>query len=144
MLMATTGDGWLVPLLITQQDDTGSRISAGPLPDLSEEQPVQFACWYGSSDPSSGLVNTGGTGMSRHAALLLAAMCCKAACDQGVCHVSDWLRKHHAPECGIALLCTKDMANTNPATAAATAAATAVKQTSLPVQTACTTGGVPR
>lgn len=65
MLMATTGDGWLVPLLITESGDGSekSRISAGPLPNISEEQPIQFPCWFSSSDPSSGIVNTGGTGM---------------------------------------------------------------------------------
>jgi hypothetical protein len=64
MLMATTGDGWLVPLLITESDGSqDSRLAAGPLPDFSEEQPIQFSCWYSSTDPTSGVVNTGGTGM---------------------------------------------------------------------------------
>jgi hypothetical protein len=74
MLMATTGDGWLVPLLITESDGSeNSRISAGPLPNLSEEQPIKFSCWYSSADPSSGIVNTGGTGMQGALAVAVAA-----------------------------------------------------------------------
>lgn len=65
MLIATTGNGWLVPLLITGSVQEGG-IQAAPLPGTSSEQPINFACWYrsGVTDPASGITNTGGTGES--------------------------------------------------------------------------------
>jgi hypothetical protein len=61
MLMATTGNGQLVPLLISGSAQEGG-IAAAPLPTTSSEQPINWPCWFSSTSPSSGVANTGGTG----------------------------------------------------------------------------------
>jgi hypothetical protein len=60
MLMATTGNGWVVPLLI-QQTIQEAGIAAGPLPGTSSEKAIQWGCWYTGATGSI-VSNTGGTG----------------------------------------------------------------------------------
>lgn len=59
MLIATTGNGWVVPLLITDKPQQGG-IAAAPVSGTSTEQPFYWACWY--SNATTGITNTGGTG----------------------------------------------------------------------------------
>lgn len=62
MLMASTGNGWVVPVLITENPAQGG-LAAAPLPYTSTEQPVFWGCWYSSASTSSAITNTGGTGI---------------------------------------------------------------------------------
>jgi hypothetical protein len=61
MLLATTGAGLVVPLLISGSGEQGG-IAAAPLPSTSTEQAINWPCWFSSSSPTSGVTNTGGTG----------------------------------------------------------------------------------
>lgn len=68
MLLATTGNGWVIPLQIKDDGISEGGIAAGPLPlTATPEVPINFACWYsgGTTTPPPAITNTGGTGQQQ-------------------------------------------------------------------------------
>jgi hypothetical protein len=57
MLIATTGNGWAVAVVLTTNQESGA-IEAAPLPPSSTDKPTSFPCWFSGSTP---LTNSGGT-----------------------------------------------------------------------------------
>lgn len=61
MLVASTGNGWVVPLQLTQAPGDATRLFAR-MPQAAD-MPVRWGCWY-SGSPASVVENKGGTGAS--------------------------------------------------------------------------------
>lgn len=70
MLVASTGDGWVVPLQLTQAPGDTTRLLAR-MPQAADV-PVRWGCWYSGTATNPTLIeNKGGTGASRWRARFL-------------------------------------------------------------------------
>lgn len=87
MLVATTPDGWVVPLTV-RADPHRADINAAPLASEEPEKPVFWGCWYLSG---SALVNHGGTGGFDQLTVLPPNMCTHL--------VQSLLALHHPSRC---------------------------------------------
>lgn len=94
MLLATTGNGWVIPLQIKEDGISEGGIAAGPLPlTAAAEAPINFACWYsgGSTTPPPPIANTGGTGEHHHGSAGCANMCPFASNCAGLLHAGAYV-----------------------------------------------------
>jgi hypothetical protein len=65
MLIATTGNGWIVPLQL--KADSLGKMSAvrADTDEPHKNHPAFWACWYTNTSNTSGITNSGGTGDTR-------------------------------------------------------------------------------